>query len=70
MRHVSRYARILSVDPPDDDGWLRLSMQFEGEHNACEYVLSLGPNIEVLDPPDLRDKVRMAARSIVELYEA
>ena len=70
MRHVSRYARILSSDPPDATGWIRLSMQFEGEHNACEYVLSLGSNIEVLDPPQLRDRVKAAAESIVALYSS
>lgn len=69
MRHVSRYARILSTEPADDDGWIHLSMQFEGEHNACEYVLSLGSQIEVLDPPQLRERVREAAERIVALYK-
>ncbi|MEO8953849.1 MAG: YafY family protein [Ktedonobacteraceae bacterium] len=70
MRHVSRYAHILSAEPPDTDGWIRLSMQFEGEHNACEYVLSLGAQIEVLEPPELREKVVQAAERIVALYAA
>jgi predicted DNA-binding transcriptional regulator YafY len=45
-------------------------MQFEGEHNACEYVLSLGSQIEVLEPPELRKKVVRAAESIIALYGA
>ena len=70
MRHVSRYARILSTEPADDAGWIRFSMQFEGEHNACEYVLSFGSNIEVLDPPELRQSVLAAAASIIALYSS
>nr|HET6904968.1 YafY family protein [Ktedonobacteraceae bacterium] len=70
MRHVSRYAHILSAEPADIDGWIQLSMQFEGEHNACEYVLSLGSQIEVLEPPELREKVVQAAESIIALYAA
>ena len=68
MRHVSRYARILSAEPPAADGWIQLSMQFEGEHNACEYILGFGPHIEVLEPPALREKVIEAARGVIALY--
>ncbi len=70
MRNVSRYAHIISAEPPDSDGWIQLTMQFEGEHNACEYVLSLGSQIEVLEPPELREKVIRAAESIIALYTA
>jgi predicted DNA-binding transcriptional regulator YafY len=68
MRHVSRYARIISTQPPDADGWIPLSMQFEGEHNAREYILGFGPLIEVLEPPELREKVVQAAESVIALY--
>ena len=68
MRHVSRYAHIISAQPPDSDGWIQLSMQFEGEHNACEYVLGFGSQIEVLAPSELREKVLRAAESIIALY--
>jgi predicted DNA-binding transcriptional regulator YafY len=45
-----------------------VDMLFEEEHNACEYVLSFGPRIEVLEPQSLRDLVRHAAEGIVALY--
>jgi predicted DNA-binding transcriptional regulator YafY len=63
-----RYARVDRVGEPDADGWLRVNMLFEEEHNACEYVLSFGPRIEVLEPPTLRDLVRQAAEGIAALY--
>jgi len=63
-----RYARVDHVGGPDAEGRLRVDMLFEEEHNACEYVLSFGPRIEVLEPQSLRELVRQAAEGIVALY--
>jgi predicted DNA-binding transcriptional regulator YafY len=68
LRAPGRYARVERVEGPDEDGWLRVDMLFEEEHNACEYVLSFGPRIEVLLPQSLRELVRQAAEGIVALY--
>jgi predicted DNA-binding transcriptional regulator YafY len=68
MRNVGRYARIVSTEAPDADGWIRVSMLFEEEHSACEYVLSFGAQMEVVEPEALREKVIEAAESIVALY--
>lgn len=68
MRFAGRYARIEHADPPDADGWIRLSMLFEEEHSACEYVLGFGSQIEVVEPEALREKVIQAAESILALY--
>ncbi len=68
MRYVGRYARIVSTEPADADGWIQVAMLFEEEHNACEYVLSFGSQMIVVEPETLREKVIEAARSIVALY--
>jgi predicted DNA-binding transcriptional regulator YafY len=68
MRSEGRYARIEYEAPPDAEGWVRLEMRFEEEHNACEYVLSYGVQIEVLEPPALRELVVRAAEEVVALY--
>jgi len=68
MRYASRYARIEHEDPPDAEGWIQLSMQFEEEDSAREYVLSFGSQIEVLEPQSLREQVIKAAESIVAFY--
>lgn len=70
MRYVGRYVRIEHVEPPDADGWSRVSLCFEGEHNACEYVLGFGARMEVLEPESLRELVIREARNIVEFYES
>ncbi len=69
MRAVGRYARVVSAGPPDECGWMVLEMLFEGEHNACEHVLSFGPRIEVLAPARLRELVIEAARQIIAHYD-
>ena len=68
MRYASRYARIEHESPPDAEGWIQLSMQFEEEHSAREYVLSFGSHIEVLEPQALREQVIKAAESVVAFY--
>jgi predicted DNA-binding transcriptional regulator YafY len=68
MRLVGRYARIEQISPPEEDGWVRLSMQFEEERGACEYVVSFGSQIEVVEPTTLRDKVIKVAESILKRY--
>lgn len=53
--------------PVDDDGWQRLELPVEGGQPALGELLRFGPEIEVLEPAELRDDVarataRMAAR--------
>lgn len=68
MRHVGRYVNIERTEPPDEDGWVRVAILFEEEHTACEYVLSLGAQIEVVEPLALRERVIQSAESIVAFY--
>lgn len=68
MRQADRYARVEAVGPPERDGWLTLSMLFEEEHNACEYVLRFGPQVEVIEPAALRERVIQAAEGILARY--
>jgi hypothetical protein len=35
---------------------------------ACEYALGFGCQLEVLDPPSLREQVVAAAKRVVEFY--
>src|SRR5215216_3605984 len=63
-----RYARVEHVGEIDAEGWLRVEMLFEEQHSACDFLLSVGPRIEVLGPPALRQLVQHAAQGIVALY--
>lgn len=68
IRQESHYTRLQRVGLPEADGWLTVDILFEEEHSAREYVLSFGPQIEVLEPAALREQVLEAAQGIVARY--
>jgi len=70
LSYAGRFARIEHAEEPDDSGWARVSMRFHFEDDACEYTLSFGPLIEVLEPVPLRDRVVETARSVIDFYSA
>ena len=41
---------------------------FDVEEMACEYAISFGPNIEVLEPLSLREKVIDMALATLRFY--
>jgi predicted DNA-binding transcriptional regulator YafY len=43
-------------------------LRFDAEEMACEYALSFGTQLEVLEPLALREKVLVAARNVVAFY--
>jgi predicted DNA-binding transcriptional regulator YafY len=62
------YTRVEREEAPDADGSVPVVVQFDDEHSAREYALSFGPQLEVLEPPELREQVIRAAEGIVSLY--
>ncbi len=67
MRRL-RYTRVKDVSQPDADGCVTVSVHFETEDEACMHVLGFGAQIEVIDPPALRQRVVDAALGVVALY--
>jgi predicted DNA-binding transcriptional regulator YafY len=57
-----------AADEPDSDGWVRARLPVESLDVAYSYLLRLGPEVEVLDPPELRARVAAAAERMRELY--
>jgi len=68
MSFAGRFARIEHAAPPDSDGWIRVAMRFDVEEMACEYALSFGSKMEVLEPETLREKVIAAAKDVITFY--
>ncbi len=68
MYGVGAYVRIEQIDPPDAEGWSTLHLRLQSEEEACAYVLGFGPQMEVVEPPELRDRVIHLAASIVNSY--
>jgi predicted DNA-binding transcriptional regulator YafY len=68
LPYGGRFARVERVGEAEEDGWMRVEMRFQFEEEAAEFVLSFGPNVEVVDPPVLRDRVLDLARSVLAFY--
>lgn len=68
MRAPGRYARLEAASQPDEHGWVRLTLLFEVDWEACEYLLSFGPAVEVLEPSELRGQVAQIVQETAALY--
>lgn len=68
LRFAGRFARVGEVVERDLHGWYVVPVGFDVEEIACEYALSFGPNLEVLEPRSLREKVIAAAQQVLKFY--
>ena len=68
LSDAGRFARIEQTSPPDEDGWREVVIRFDTEEIACEYMLSFGPQLDVLQPIELREKVIRLAQSVLDYY--
>jgi len=55
---------------PDGDGWLRRTLVFEKLEYAETQLLGLGAAVEVVEPAELRARLRARAAEIASLYAA
>lgn len=66
---ASRTFRIEHLEPADANGWVTLRLQFENTEEAAGYLLSFGTQAEILQPPELRERVIQLARDVAAFYE-
>jgi len=64
---VASAERIAVADP---DGWIRLRLRLDWPDEVPARLLAAGTSIEVLDPPDIRDRLSRIARRVADRYEA
>ncbi|GAB3929919.1 YafY family protein [Kribbella albertanoniae] len=53
---------------PSDDSWPHLWLDFRIREAACGMLIAFGPDVEVLEPLDLRAQLLELAQRAVELY--
>jgi len=63
-----RFARVNETGETDARGWKKFKVGFDVDEMACEYAVSFGPNIEVIEPLALREKVIAMTRATLEFY--
>jgi len=64
---VASAERIAVADP---DGWIRLRLRLDWPDEVPARLLAAGASIEVLDPPEIRDRLARIARRVADRYEA
>ncbi|MFL6212477.1 MAG: helix-turn-helix transcriptional regulator [Blastocatellia bacterium] len=69
LNFAGRFARIEQTCAPDREGWSEVRVRFDVEEMAVEYALSFGPQVEVIAPLSLRDKVIEMARRVLAFYD-
>ena len=57
-----------TAGPPDADGWVRIVMPIESLEHARVDLGRFGPDVEVLEPPELRDLMRRTAEETLRRY--
>lgn len=62
--------RVRRAVPADEHGWLEATFRLETVESAAIELLALGPQIEVLEPPELRREVADRVAAMARLYES
>jgi predicted DNA-binding transcriptional regulator YafY len=57
-----------SVAPHDGCTVVRTSVSFDDLGSAARELVALGGTVEIIDPPELRERVLMTARDVVSVY--
>lgn len=57
-----------AMGPPDQDGWVTTTVPIESIRHGLHALLQLGADVEVLDPPALRELMATTARDLVARY--
>jgi predicted DNA-binding transcriptional regulator YafY len=68
LSFAGRFARVMETDETDARGWKKVHVGFDVEEMACEYAVSFGPNVEVIEPVTLREKVIAMTKATLEFY--
>jgi predicted DNA-binding transcriptional regulator YafY len=58
--------RVATERDADADGWVRQTLLFDGLHAAAAALLALAPDVEVLEPAELRDYLAETAQQILD----
>lgn len=59
-----------SAGPPDEHGWVELTLPVESLEYGHYELLRLGPEVEVLSPPAIRDRLVDSVAAMAAIYEA
>lgn len=68
LPHVADEAAVPEVGEPDAEGWTPVTLPAESIPIAYSQILRLGPEAEVVGPPELRERMKEAVRKMSAHY--
>src|SRR5262249_9442299 len=68
MKSWGCFSKVDSAKDGGPEEWITMQAQFEDEDHACFIVLGLGPRAEVIEPPQLRERVDADIARLVERF--
>ncbi|MFN7948343.1 MAG: YafY family protein [Blastocatellia bacterium] len=68
LSYTSRFMRVEQTAAPDENGWMKVTMDFQVIENACACLLGFGANVEILEPAELREMVISEAAAVIAFY--
>ena len=68
--HLIDVSRLgLDKIEPTSDGGVELTMTIAGTVELLSWLLGFGPQVEVMEPPSLREELAREARRMLEIYD-
>jgi predicted DNA-binding transcriptional regulator YafY len=58
------------LEDPDPDGWLRVRLKLDWPNEVVSQILAVGPDCELLEPAELREKIGAQARTVASHYDS
>lgn len=62
------YSLLNAAGPPDEKGFITLSLTFDSKETACRQLLGLGTTIVVVEPQALRQEMLKMSQQLAKLY--
>ena len=61
---------VRTASAPEADGWMRVTIPIESAEDAAREVLTLGAEAEILEPVELRERLKSATERLAAMYLA
>ncbi|CAM3590495.1 helix-turn-helix transcriptional regulator [Marinicrinis lubricantis] len=68
LTFTGKFVHKVWEDEREDHHWLPVTLRFNDEQEACEFVLGFGPQIRLLEPEHLIERIVEQAAAVVKLY--
>ncbi|OEH93559.1 helix-turn-helix transcriptional regulator [Bacillus solimangrovi] len=69
LTFTGRFIQTIKVDSQLENGWIPITMSFDSEQEAREYILGFGNQIKINHPVTLKENIYKMAKSVVQFYE-